>query len=107
VTRTTTTRLIAEKSPNLNSRKNLTLKPKHLQFLRKTENDTIRVVIDFRKLNLLLKCHPFPIAKIGDMIRSMKGFTFASALDLNMGYYHLKTDADADNHKQYTTLFAC
>jgi hypothetical protein len=28
------------------------------------------------------------------MIRSMEGFTFASALDLNMGYYHIKLDAD-------------
>jgi hypothetical protein len=30
------------------------------------------------------------------MIRSMEGFTFASALDLNMGYYHIK-HADAQN----------
>jgi hypothetical protein len=30
------------------------------------------------------------------MIRSMEGFTFASALDLNMGYYHIKLDADAE-----------
>jgi hypothetical protein len=29
------------------------------------------------------------------MIRSMKGFTFASPLDLNMGYYHIKLDTDA------------
>jgi hypothetical protein len=31
------------------------------------------------------------------MIRSMEGFTFASASDLNMGtiYYHIKLDADA------------
>jgi hypothetical protein len=29
------------------------------------------------------------------MIRSMKGFSFASVLDLNMGYYHIKLDADA------------
>jgi hypothetical protein len=49
------------------------------------KNGTIRVVTDFRKLNLLLKCHPFPIPKIGNMIRSMDGFTLASALDLNMG----------------------
>jgi hypothetical protein len=28
------------------------------------------------------------------MIHSMEGFTFASALDLNMGYYHIKFDAD-------------
>jgi hypothetical protein len=61
------------------------------------KNRTIRVVTDFRKLNLLLKqrCHPFPIPKIGDMIRSMEGFTFASALDFNIGYYHIKLDADA------------
>jgi hypothetical protein len=29
------------------------------------------------------------------MIRSVEGFTFASALDLNMGYYHIKLDIDA------------
>jgi hypothetical protein len=29
------------------------------------------------------------------MIRSMEGFTFTSALDLNMGYYHIKLDSDA------------
>jgi dihydroorotate dehydrogenase len=28
------------------------------------------------------------------MIRSMEGFTFASVLDLNMGYYNIKRDAD-------------
>jgi hypothetical protein len=63
------------------------------------KNRTIRVVTDSRKLNLLLKrpSHPFPIPKIEhrDMIRSLEGFTFASALDLNMGYYHIKLDADA------------
>jgi hypothetical protein len=128
VTRTTTTRLIAEQLPNLNSRKRLALKEivrlVHIGVLEEDyssgwaslfpsfaipkKNGTIRVVTDFRKLNSLLKHRmspityskdwghdPFPISKIGDMIRSMKGFTFASALDLNMGYYHIKVDADA------------
>jgi hypothetical protein len=27
----------------------------------------------------------------------MAGFSFASLLDLNMGYYHIKIDADAQN----------
>jgi hypothetical protein len=57
--------------------------PQPLLFLRK-KNGAIRVVSDFRKLNSLLKHHPFPIPKIGDMIRSLEGFTFATAL----GYYH-------------------
>jgi hypothetical protein len=41
------------------------------------------------------------------MIRSMEGFTFASALDLNMGYYHIKLDADADSDAQnYVQLYS-
>jgi transposase InsO family protein len=67
------------------------------------KNGTIRVVSDFRKLNSLLQRHPFPIPKIGDMIRTMEGFTFATALDLNMGYYHIKLDADAQ--KLCTIIF--
>jgi hypothetical protein len=38
---------------------------------------------------------PIFFAKDGDIIRSMEGFTFATSLDLNMGYYHTKLDADA------------
>jgi hypothetical protein len=67
------------------------------------KNGSIRVVTHFRKLNLLLKRHPFPIPKIGDMIRSMEGFTFASALDLNMGYYQIKLD---DNAQSYVQLYS-
>jgi hypothetical protein len=37
------------------------------------------------------------------MIRSMEGFTFASALDLNMGYYHIKLDADSQTLR--TSIF--
>jgi hypothetical protein len=53
-----------------------------------------------------MPCHPFPIPKISesDMIRSMEGFTFASALELNMGYYHIKLDADAQ--KLCTIVFS-
>jgi hypothetical protein len=56
---------------------------------------------------LNIEHHPFTIPKIGDtgMIRSMEGFTFASALDLNMAYYHIKLYADADAQKLCTILF--
>jgi hypothetical protein len=39
------------------------------------------------------------------MIRSMEGFTFASALDINMGYFHIKLDHDACNQKLCTIVF--
>jgi hypothetical protein len=75
------------------------------EIYKKSRAATIRAVTDFRKHNLLSKqrCHPFSIPKIGGMIRSMEGFTFFSALDLNMGYYHIKLDADAQ--KLYTIAF--
>jgi hypothetical protein len=39
------------------------------------------------------------------MIRYMEWFTFASSLDLNMGYYHIKLDAEADVQKLCTIVF--
>jgi hypothetical protein len=41
-----------------------------------------------------------------DMIRSIGGFTFAASTDLNMGYYHINLDADADAQKLCTILFS-
>jgi hypothetical protein len=38
------------------------------------------------------------------MIRSMEGFSFDSALDLNMCYYHIKLDHDADAQKICTII---
>jgi hypothetical protein len=39
------------------------------------------------------------------MIRSMEGFIFASVLDLNMGYYHIKLVHGTDSEKQCTIVF--
>jgi hypothetical protein len=40
------------------------------------------------------------------MIRSMEGFTFASALDLNMGCCHIKLDHhNTDGQKLCTIVF--
>jgi hypothetical protein len=39
------------------------------------------------------------------MIGLMEGFTFASALDLNTGYYHIKLDHDTDSQKLCTIVF--
>jgi hypothetical protein len=64
------------------------------------KNGTIRVVTDNRKLNLLLKRHPFPIPKIEYMIRSIEGFSFDTASESYMGYHHIKLDADVQNYLQ-------
>jgi hypothetical protein len=35
---------------------------------------------------------PYPIPKISTTLRELKGFTYAIALDLNMGYYTIRLD---------------
>jgi hypothetical protein len=63
------------------------------------KNGTIRVVTDFRKLNLLLKYCISLISHSKDLqceiIRSMEFFNFSSELDLNINNYHIELDADA------------
>ena len=60
------------------------------------KNDhTVRVVLDFRRLNKMLVRKPFPLPKISTTIMQLKGFTYATALDLNMGYYTIRIDAKA------------
>jgi hypothetical protein len=67
----------------------------YLTFEILKKNGIIRVVTDFRKLKLLLKHLPFPFPKIWYTPRSMEWLTFVTKLDLNMGYYHIELDADA------------
>lgn len=45
--------------------------------------------------NQLLKRKPYPIPNISDLLQKLEGFTYATALDLNMGYYHIKLSLDA------------
>jgi len=66
-------------------------------FIIPKKNNTVRFLSDFRKLNEMLKRKPFPIPKIQDMLQKLEGFKYASALDLNMGYYTIKLNPDAQN----------
>jgi RNase H-like domain found in reverse transcriptase len=62
-------------------------------FIPKKEG-TVRFVTDFRQLNKALKRKPFPIP-IQDILQKIGGFTYAMALDLNMGYYNIRLDPNA------------
>ena len=58
-------------------------------FCQAKKNGTIRVLSDFRKLNKLIKCKPYPIPRIQDMLLKLEGFQYATSIVLNMGYYHI------------------
>ena len=64
-------------------------------FIIPKKNGTVRVVSDFRVLNSLLKTVTFPIPKIQDLLNDLGGFTYATSLDLNMGYYTIRLTPQA------------
>ena len=50
----------------------------------------MRFISDFHELNKCIKCKPFPIPKIQDLLLKLEGFQHAMSLDLNMGYYYIE-----------------
>jgi hypothetical protein len=55
----------------------------------------VKLLSDFWKVNKRLIRTPFPIPKISMVLQEIEGFSFATALDLNMGYYTFRLDPDA------------
>ena len=51
---------------------------------------TLRSLTDNRAINKVLKRYPFPLPKIQDILQKLEGFKWATALDLTMGYYHIR-----------------
>jgi hypothetical protein len=64
-------------------------------FIIPKTDHTVSMISDFREVNKRLVRKPFPIPKISTVLQELQGFTFATALDLNMGYYTIRLDPDA------------
>jgi hypothetical protein len=52
----------------------------------------VRTISDFRELNKRTVRKPYPTPKISMILQEQEGFTYATALDLNMGYYTIRLD---------------
>ena len=64
-------------------------------FIIPKKNGQVRVISDFREVNKQIIWTPYPIPKIWTMLQDMEGFTYATSLDLNMGYNTIRLDPDA------------
>ena len=56
---------------------------------------TVWIVSNFREINKQIVRKPFPIPKIITVLQELEGFTYATALDLNISYYTIRLDPDA------------
>jgi hypothetical protein len=59
-------------------------------FIIPKKDITVSFLSDFWEVNKRLIRTPFPIPKISTVLQEIEGFTFATALDLNMGYYTIR-----------------
>ncbi len=55
----------------------------------------MRTISDFMELNKCIVKKPYPIPKISTTLQELEGFTYATYLDLNMGYYTIRLDPTA------------
>ena len=59
------------------------------------KNGQVRFLTDFREVNKRLRRKPWPIPKISIVLQELEGFRWASSLDLNIGYYIIRLNQDA------------
>ncbi len=55
----------------------------------------MHTISDFLELNKRIVQKPYPIPKISTTLQELEGFTYATALDLNVGYYTIRLDPEA------------
>ena len=64
-------------------------------FITPKKDETVHFLTDFREVNKQLVRKPFPLPKISTVLQELEGFTYATTLDLNMGYYNIRLDPDS------------
>jgi Reverse transcriptase (RNA-dependent DNA polymerase) len=59
-------------------------------FIIPKKDGSVWFISNFCQLHLRIKLKPFPLPRIQDLILKLKGFQFATSLDLNMGHYYIE-----------------
>ena len=72
-------------------------------FIIPKKDGTVRFISDFRELNKRIRRTPYPIPKIQDLLLKLEGFKHGTALDLNMGYYHIELSSESKELCTITT----
>ncbi len=74
-----------------------------LTFIIPKKVSTVRTISDFKELNKRIVRIPYPIPKISTILQELEDFTYATALDLIMGYCTIRLDPTAS--KMCTIIF--
>ena len=66
-----------------------------LTFIMPKPNGTVQFLTDFHRINQCIMRTKWPISKISTILQELQGFNWATLVDLNMGYYTIRTDPDS------------
>jgi hypothetical protein len=61
-------------------------------FIVPQKDSTLQTTSEFREINKRIAWKPYPTTKISRMLQKLQGFTHATSLDLNIGYYTIRLD---------------
>ncbi|WKA13234.1 hypothetical protein VitviT2T_030559 [Vitis vinifera] len=64
----------------------------------KKKDGTLRLCIDYRKLNKVIVKNKYPLLRIDDLFDQLKGAKYFSKIDLRTGYHQLRV-REEDVHK--------
>ncbi|KAG7357555.1 reverse transcriptase RNA-dependent DNA polymerase [Nitzschia inconspicua] len=64
-------------------------------FIVPKKDKKVRFVTDYREVNKRIRRKPWPMPHIADMIQDIGPYTYVTALDLSMGFYHFRLNEAA------------
>ena len=73
--------------------------------LVRKKDGTMRLCIDYRKLNAITKKDAHPLPRIEDIFDTLSGSKFFSTLDMAMGYHQVEVNPDDREKTAFTTPF--
>ena len=67
------------------------------------KDGSIRLCVDYRKLNKVTKADRFPMPCMNDLVFSLQGSRYFTALDLVRGYYQVPLDPETAEYTAFST----
>ena len=67
-------------------------------FIIAKKDGSVRFITDFRKFNSMILRTPFTLTNIQETLVKLGNFTWATVIDLIMGYYHMVLSEKAKKH---------
>ncbi|VDO88105.1 unnamed protein product [Haemonchus placei] len=71
--------------------------------LVRKKDGTLRVCIDYRELNKVVRQDSYPLPKIDNVLQCLAGKKFSSTMDLASGYWQIRLSDDAKRKSAFTT----